>query len=54
MNPARVHPALQNQILDQPPNVVFGEGATKGGSQAETAPQPAGDIVLASTLAHRR
>ena len=45
-----VDAALQDQVLDQPADLVVGERGDDGGAQAEAAAQPAGDVVLAAAL----
>ncbi len=44
------HAALQNKILDQPPNLVIRKGRHHGCLQSKTAPQPARHIILAAAL----
>ena len=46
----RVHAALQNKILDQPPDLVVGERGANGGLEAEAAAQAAGDVVFAAAF----
>ena len=45
-----VHAALQDQVLEQPADLVVGERGDHRGAQAEAAPQAAGDVVLAAAL----
>ena len=47
---ARVDAALEDQVLEQPPDGVVGERGHDRGAKAEAAPQPAGDVVLAAAL----
>ena len=42
--------ALQHQVLDEAADRVVGERRDDGGRQAEAAPQPARDVVLAAAL----
>ena len=46
----RVDAALQDEVLDQPPDLVVGERGHDRGAQAEAAAQAAGDVVLAAAL----
>src|SRR5262249_20685688 len=45
-----IHPSLQDEVLDEPADVVVGQCCDDGGPQAEAAPQPAGDVVLPTSL----
>src|SRR5215831_6063081 len=45
-----VHPSLQDEVLDEPADVVVGQCGDNGGPQAEAAPQPAGDVVFPASL----
>ena len=46
-------PPVQDEILDQPADLVVDEGGDDGGAQAEAAAQAAGDVVLAAALPRR-
>ena len=43
-------PAGEDQVLDQPPDLVVGERGDHRRAQAEAAAQAAGDVVLAAAL----
>ena len=45
-----VDAALQDEVLDEPADLVVGERGDDGGAQAEAAAQAAGDVVLAAAL----
>src|SRR4051812_9976483 len=47
---ARVHAALQHEVLDETPNRVVGEGRDDRGSLVEAAPQAAGDVIFAAAF----
>ena len=42
--------ALQDEILEQPADVVVGERGADGGLEAEAAAQAAGDVVFAAAF----
>ena len=46
----RVHAALQNEILQQPADLVVRKGGGDGGLEAKTAAQAAGDIIFAAAF----
>ena len=46
----RVDAALEDEVLEQPADLVVGERGHDRGAQAEAAPEPAGDVVLAAAL----
>ena len=46
--------ALQDEVLDQAPDVVVAEGRGDRGAQAEAAVQASGDVVLAAALPHTK
>ena len=48
----RVDAALEDEVLDQPADVVVGERGHDRGAQPEAAAQAAGDVVLAAALPH--
>ena len=47
---SRLDAALQDEVLQQPADVVVRERGADGGSQAEAAPQAARDIVFAAAF----
>ena len=46
----RVDAALQDEVLEQPADLVVDERGDDGSAQPEAAPQPARDVVLAAAL----
>src|SRR5262245_38654122 len=45
-----IHPALQNELFEQPAHVVVGESGANGRAQPETAPQTTGHVILAASF----
>jgi hypothetical protein len=41
---------LQNEIFEQPADVIVGEGGANGGFESETAAETACDVVFAAAL----
>ena len=50
LDESRVHPALQDEVLDQSPHLVFREGRDHGGALAEAPAQPARHVVFPAAL----
>ena len=47
---ARVDPSLEHEVLEQPADLVVGERGHDAGAEAEAAPEPPRDVVLATAL----
>ena len=46
----RIDAALEDEVFEEPADLVVGEGADEAGAQAEAAAQAARDVVLAAAL----
>ena len=47
---ARVDASLEHEVLEQPADLVVGERRHDTGAEAETSPEPPGDVVLATAF----